>query len=139
LAPILKWQRRFPMASLKFVTSLLRRILCHISNFQVNYNFIDSFTIGIESQSSVHYLVDVNVYVWFWALKLRCTQYGFCGQHGIQERKGNSFTEVGRGRLCLPIRFRIVFSQVAQKLRITGSTPSPTSKPRARKSSMEVL
>ena len=30
------------------------------------------------------------IYVGFWALKVRCTQYGFCGEDGFQEVFGHA-------------------------------------------------
>ena len=37
------------------------------------------------------YKVEVNIYIGFLALKVRCTQYGFCGQGNLRECKGNFF------------------------------------------------
>ena len=38
--------------------------------------------------------MEVNIYIGFWTLKLKCTQYGICGQNA--KRKGNGFFEIGR-------------------------------------------
>ena len=40
-------------------------------------------------------LVELNICIGFWALKLRCTQYGFCGIGNLQECNDNSFFKVG--------------------------------------------
>ena len=45
----------------------------------------------------------------FWALKLRCTQYGFCGQGSLQECNDNCFFEVGRGRQYFSVGIKNVF------------------------------
>lgn len=48
----------------------------------------------------------VNVYIGFWALELRSTQYGFCGEVNLQECKGKFFSsEVGHGGLHLLVGF----------------------------------
>ena len=53
--------------------------------------FIDGFTLGKESSQLLIYWVEVNIYIGFCSLKMRCTQYGFYGQGGLQEYKSNFF------------------------------------------------
>ena len=39
--------------------------------------FIDGFTLAMKSQSNTYLLSGSEHYIGFWALKLKCTQYGF--------------------------------------------------------------
>jgi hypothetical protein len=38
-----------------------------------------SFTSKMKSQLIAYYLMEVNIYIGFWTLKMKCTQYGICG------------------------------------------------------------
>lgn len=61
--------------------------------------FIDNFTSGWNLSQLLIYKVGVKIHIGFWALKDKCTQYGFCGQGNLQEWwKGNFFFEVGRDK-----------------------------------------
>jgi hypothetical protein len=42
--------------------------------------------------------VEVNIQIGFWTLKVKCTQYGFCGQAAFKNARGFFFIEVERGR-----------------------------------------
>ena len=37
---------------------------------------IDNFTLKMKFQSTAHYSMEVNIYIEFWTLKVKCTQYG---------------------------------------------------------------
>jgi hypothetical protein len=41
--------------------------------------FIDDFTFIMKSQSIAYYSMKVNIYIGFWTLKVKCTQYGKYG------------------------------------------------------------
>ena len=64
------------MVSHKISISLLMRIF-HNFNFQVITYSIDGFIAGKKSQSIVYLQEEVSIYIGFWALKLRCTQWSF--------------------------------------------------------------
>ena len=64
------------MVSHKISISLLMRIF-HIFNFQAITYSIDGFIAGKKSQSIVYLQEEVSIYIGFWALKLRCTQWSF--------------------------------------------------------------
>ena len=38
--------------------------------------FIDSLTLKMKFQSTVYYSMEVNIYIGFLTLKVKCTQYG---------------------------------------------------------------
>ena len=39
----------------------------------------------------------VKIYIGFWTLKVKCTQYKIMWINGLQKYKGNGFFEVGQG------------------------------------------
>ena len=41
--------------------------------------FIGDFTLILKPQSIAHYSMEVNIYIEFWTLRVKCTQYGICG------------------------------------------------------------
>ena len=57
---------------------------------------MDNLILELKCMSIVKkLLVELNMCIGFWALKLRCTQYGFCGIGNLQECNDNSFFKVG--------------------------------------------
>jgi len=50
--------------------------------------FIDGFTLKRKSSQLLIYSMEVNFYIGFWTLKMKCTQYGLYTS-GLQECKGN--------------------------------------------------
>jgi hypothetical protein len=42
--------------------------------------FIDALTLKRNSQSIAYYSMEMNTYIGFWTLKMKCTQYGLYGQ-----------------------------------------------------------
>ena len=39
----------------------------------------------------------VNIYMGFWTLEMKCTQYGVCGEVAFKNARAMVFWEVGRG------------------------------------------
>ena len=66
----------------------------------------DSFTLGVKSQSIVYLLSGCeHIYIGSWALKLRCTQYGFCEQRQPSRIQGHLFLGSWVGMQCFSIKF----------------------------------
>src|ERR1700738_1338291 len=58
--------------------------------------FIGGFTLKMKSSQLLIYSMKVNIYIGFETLKMKCTQYGICGQVALKKCKYNSFFEVRR-------------------------------------------
>ena len=43
----------------------------------------------MKSQLIAYLLREVNMYIEIWAFKMKCTQYGICGQVAFKNAKGN--------------------------------------------------
>jgi hypothetical protein len=52
--------------------------------------FIDGFTSKRKSQSIAYYSMEVNIYIGFWTLKMKCTQYGLYGQAAFNPSEGQA-------------------------------------------------
>ena len=39
----------------------------------------------------------VNIYIGFWTLEMKCTQYGICGEVAFKNARAMIFLKVGRG------------------------------------------
>ena len=74
-------------------------------NTKLNTYFIDGFTSRIKPQS-IAYLLRESAYTGLWTLKMKCTQYGICGQSNLQECKGNVSFEVGLDGQKISVGFR---------------------------------
>ena len=48
----------------------------------------------------------MHIYIGIQTLKVKCTQYGICGQNDIQECKGTVFFKVGQGGQQFLVMFR---------------------------------
>lgn len=71
-----KWKRPFQMVSINnYHLTANEEFFISLTSKLITY-FIDSCTLEMKSQLFI-YQVGVNIY--FGPLKLRCTQYGFCG------------------------------------------------------------
>lgn len=53
--------------------------------------------------------MEVGVYVGFWAYTVKCTRYGFCGQGGLQEYKGNFSPKSGGWATLFWVEFKKSF------------------------------
>lgn len=71
--------------------------------------FIDSFTLGTKSQPNAYLLIGREHIYWIWALKFRCTQYGFRGLDNLQDCKDNFFFVVRQDKQHFSTKFRKVF------------------------------
>jgi hypothetical protein len=40
----------------------------------------------------------VNIYIGFWTLEMKCTQYGICGEVAFKNARAKVFLEIGRGK-----------------------------------------
>ena len=92
LSVILKWQRQFQIVSHKnynlnasegFVTFFTSKsITC----------FIDNFTL-IRNPLSISYLINgsEHIYIGFWTLKAKYTQYGICSQEAFKSARAMFF------------------------------------------------
>ena len=58
--------------------------------------FIDDFTSKIISQPIAYYSMEVNVYIGFWTLKMKCTLFGLYGQVAFKNARALLFFEVWR-------------------------------------------
>ena len=69
-------------------------------SFNVQFNYIYFLTISLwewKSKSIACLLSgSEHMYIGLGALKLMCTQYGFCGLGNLQECKANFFMKLGR-------------------------------------------
>ena len=48
------------------------------------------------------YSMEVNIYIGFWNLKMKCNQYGVCGHAAFKNAKVNVFFEVRQGWQYFP-------------------------------------
>ena len=53
--------------------------------------FIDGFTSKMKSQSMAYLLSGTDIYIEFWTLKMKCTQYGLYGQKTFKNAKAILF------------------------------------------------
>ena len=59
-------------------------LIAHIENYFIFQTsklvtcFIDGFALGMNHNRLLIYLVEVNIYIDFLALNVRCTQFEFC-------------------------------------------------------------
>ena len=74
--------------------------------------------------------MEVNKCIGFGALKLRCTQYGFCGLGGLQECNDNWFLKSGGACNILQSGSKNNFG-VAQGLQVVGPDHYPIRGPLA--------
>ena len=58
--------------------------------------FIEDFTSKMKSQSIAYLLNGVNIYIGFWTLKMKHTQYELYGQEAFKNARAILFFEVGR-------------------------------------------
>jgi hypothetical protein len=65
--------------------------------------FIDGFNAKMKSQP-VAYLCNGNEHIGFWAWKAKCTQIWDSWLSGLQERKGDGFSKVGRAMQKFSVR-----------------------------------
>ena len=52
--------------------------------------FIVGFTLKRKSQSIAYYSLEVNIYIGFWTLKMKCIQYGLYGEAAFNHTEGQS-------------------------------------------------
>ena len=71
--------------------------------------FIDGFTLKMKSSQLLIYSMEVNIYIAFETLKMKCTQYGICGQVAFKNASTLVFSKSG-GRAT-------VFGRVQKKCR----------------------
>ena len=111
------------------ITSMLKRNV-HILNFQViKYMFL--LMISFREYNPIHCLFIMNMYIEFWALKLRCTQYGFCGVGSLEECKNNySWSQIS---IILWSGSRKVLMGLPEGLWVTGPSPYHIKSPFLRK------
>src|ERR1700738_720627 len=57
--------------------------------------FIDGFTLKMKSSQLLIYSREVNIYIGFETLKMKCTQYGICGQVGFKNASTLVFSKSG--------------------------------------------
>ena len=41
--------------------------------------------------------MEIHIYIGFWTLEMKCTQYGICGEVAFKNARAMVFLEVGRG------------------------------------------
>src|ERR1700738_3562495 len=57
--------------------------------------FIDGFTLKMKSSQLLIYSMEVNIYIGFETLKMKCTQYGICGQVAFKNASTLVFSKSG--------------------------------------------
>ena len=57
--------------------------------------FIDGFTLKMKSSQLLIYSMEVNIYIGFETLKMKCTQYGICGQVAFKNASTIVFSKSG--------------------------------------------
>src|ERR1700737_3644089 len=60
--------------------------------------FIDGFTLKMKSSQLLIYSMEVNIYIGFETLKMKCTQYGICGQVAFKNASTLVFSKSGGRR-----------------------------------------
>src|ERR1700737_2020045 len=58
--------------------------------------FIGGFTLKMNSNQLLIYSMKVNIYIGFETLKMKCTQYGICGQVAFKNATTIVFSKSGR-------------------------------------------
>ena len=61
-------------------------------DFQVSHMLYWQFQ--FQNKFLINCLAEVYIYIGFWTLKVKCTQYGIFGQTALKTAKGNVFFEV---------------------------------------------
>src|SRR5450631_1750901 len=58
--------------------------------------FLGGFTLKMKSSQLLIYSMEVNIYIGFETLKMKCTQYGICGQVTFKNASTIVFSKSGR-------------------------------------------
>ena len=64
-------------------------IICFIDIHLHTFNFT-------KSNELLTYQGEVNMHIKFWAFKVKCTQYGICGQTTFKNARANILLELGK-------------------------------------------
>src|ERR1700738_383706 len=57
--------------------------------------FLGGFTLKMKSNQLLIYSMEVNIYIGFKTLKMKCTQYGICGQVAFKNASIMVFSKLG--------------------------------------------
>ena len=96
LSVILEWRRQIQIVTHKnYILSGSEGFVIILTSKSITC-FIEGFTLIMKSQS-IAYLLNgsEHIYIGFWALRVKCTQYGICSQAASKDARAMFFSKLG--------------------------------------------
>ena len=99
------------------------------SNQDKNYYMWPCYNMQITTQKNIfnQIYIEVNMYIGFWTLKMKCTQYGFHEESTFKNAKAVLFLKLGGAGGSFRLEFIYIYNFLGGSLKVSDCEPRPLS------------